>query len=1115
MAGSPDNRRRLFILLILAIFATSVVATKATQWLTSPDKEITDTDTRKNLLASVKTPDNSTLDIVPVSSLNYSRLIFDFTVDDTVSLTLPLSKDVTADPTGTRRLTWRLKLTVPATFKITAGDGAEGYELSVENRSGTPLYHKSEAMTVPSEEIELRPDIYILKASSTVPLTTLALSFTKRLEDRAARNALKELNTFTTVYLNFGDSSIKDLKRLVSLGQASTDGNIVKMPGGRVKATLIGENTKNRFKARVGLSGRTREHLMGFPSIDVKVKGGGSFMGIPSFKLYRLKTKSGMNDFTFLSVLKDMGFFVPRQEIVTLNVNGESRGLYLLMETQNPAIFTNQKLLEGSILGVGPTKLFFDYPYGADIDLKYFYRPRDGAGDKEEKGFFLSSDFTKSLDDHATASYLAFASTYYAAHGLGVDDLRFYKNPVTNLYSPIPRDLNPGVWNLRNTLRSYLTHTAWSPNSPLYTVWPVKKLLEKDYEFNRGLNIFDGLPVIATSTGVTDLHFALSTFTSGAGGLGLANRYLDYYAKDDSIKAMLRRRALNASVMILSDGREHGIVRNQSINYRTKGVLSLGEISGHHILNDGIRLSDGKRSYFWNIRTSKNMREGLGPSFMAPLAYDITPEELENQYKLSFFLDKKVFSILDGAGVRGIKKSFVAVEGADNDGGEALLTLTPLPNKTVPVRKGTADLQEIANVVTHLSTIASDDRAMGVVLFLVRNATGDISDYALSLRDSFTRIKPVINSPFSVYGGTGKVQANLKQIMSNHLLIGEGLRLLAFEVPLARSAQFYSLIVPDGARIFFPPYMYLPAAKNIYKRHGGGPEEDVLPAGIEPYKDGFKIPEGRELLLTEDLIIPDGKALYVGEGVTVRLAPGVSVKVTGSFIVNGTPSKPVSFESAGTLPWGGLYIAGSTYRKVDVKLKNTVFNNYGSFPKTVIAGEINLNGGVTFYNAGVSMEGVKFLKAASEDALNIISSDAVFKDVSVLDAYSDAVDLDFSYASIDGLKITGSRGDGLDISFSLIKCVNSKFMNSADKGLSIGEGSMAYVERSVFSGNAMGIANKDQSRVNVSNSVFEGNGIALAEFIKKPYFGKPSSLMTDNIYKGNKERYRWLDFYSY
>jgi len=61
----------------------------------------------------------------------------------------------------------------------------------------------------------------------------------------------------------------------------------------------------------------------------------------------------------------------------------------------------------------------------------------------------------------------------------------------------------------------------------------------------------------------------------------------------------------------------------------------------------------------------------------------------------------------------------------------------------------------------------------------------------------------------------------------------------------------------------------------------------------------------------------------------------------------------------------------------------------------------------------------------------------------------------------------------------------------------------------------MGIANKDQSVLEVRDTVFEANGVAVAEFIKKPYFGRPSSTLEGVSYKENKDRYKWLGFYSY
>lgn len=126
-----------------------------------------------------------------------------------------------------------------------------------------------------------------------------------------------------------------------------------------------------------------------------------------------------------------------------------------------------------------------------------------------------------------------------------------------------------------------------------------------------------------------------------------------------------------------------------------------------------------------------------------------------------------------------------------------------------------------------------------------------------------------------------------------------------------------------------------------------------------------------------------------------------------------------------------------------------------------------------------------------------------------------AIGMDFSNALVKGLHVTESGGDGLDLSVSLVTLEDASFIRAGDKGISAGEMSRVYVLNSRFIGNAMGIANKDQSYVEVTGSLFDGNEYALAEFIKKPSFGKPLSKMRDNIYKNNKSDYEWLGYYSY
>ena len=156
---------------------------------------------------------------------------------------------------------------------------------------------------------------------------------------------------------------------------------------------ISGDNTQNHLDAGIALSGRTPVHLEGFPSLDVKIKGGLSFKGFSTFKLYKLSTKSGLSDFVFLSIFRDMGLFVPRQELVKLYVNNEFKGVYILMETFSAELFTNQKRLEGDVVGVDSDKMFFDYPYGATLKNRYFHRLKEPGKKRRIRDSFFQMIF--------------------------------------------------------------------------------------------------------------------------------------------------------------------------------------------------------------------------------------------------------------------------------------------------------------------------------------------------------------------------------------------------------------------------------------------------------------------------------------------------------------------------------------------------------------------------------------------------------------------------------------------------------------------------------------------------------------------------------------------------
>ncbi|MEE9543806.1 MAG: right-handed parallel beta-helix repeat-containing protein, partial [Thermodesulfobacteriota bacterium] len=702
--------------------------------------------------------------------------------------------------------------------------------------------------------------------------------------------------------------------------------------------------------------------------------------------------------------------------------------------------------------------------------------------------------------------YLSLSALYLLTHGLGVDDLRFYRDPATGVFQPIPRDLNPGTWGTAKPYRTFLTHFSWWIDLPPHTIWPVKKLRDYDYSFEKSKTDFSD---DNTTTGVADSHYAIPPFLASPENMETVNRYLSFYSKNFAIKRKIEERLLNAFKMVLKFDPINNYLRTQQTHIKRNGVFFLGDLFAYHTQSDALTFSDGKESYLWNIRTAEKLDKKLRPSLFSPMSYRVSKREFKNQFVLNFLVEKKIFESIEEAGISIEPKSYRKLKEPVDD--STAMPLRVIKHRGLRKSSGWGVESVFSNVVEHLATLpVESDKAL--VLFLVRNATEEVTDYKLKMRDSLAGIDPMINKTFFIDEDPRWNRASTLQIMNNQFLRGERLRLLAFEVPLSKKTDFYTLKIPSGSRRFFLPWMYLPPKSTPKTMEAKAATK--LADGIKERDGDYHITANTELGIDSDLVIPGGKALYIGEGVTLKISKGSSIKVTGSLYVSGSGERPVRFVSSGVEPWGGLYVAGSSTTRAKVIIKNAVLDNYGTFPKTRVDG-LYLNGGVTFYKADVTVEGVKFTNAKSEDAVNFISSTLKIDGMEVSGAFSDGVDLDFSNGLIERLRIIDSGGDSLDLSASLVKIVDSVFERSKDKGLSVGEMSRVYVLNTRFIGNSMGIANKDQSRVDVRESFFIGNETALAEFIKKPAYGRPVAVMKDNTYKDNKKKYEWLGFYFY
>ena len=127
----------------------------------------------------------------------------------------------------------------------------------------------------------------------------------------------------------------------------------------------------------------------------------------------------------------------------------------------------------------------------------------------------------------------------------------------------------------------------------------------------------------------------------------------------------------------------------------------------------------------------------------------------------------------------------------------------------------------------------------------------------------------------------------------------------------------------------------------------------------------------------------------------------------------------------------------------------------------------------------------------SEDAINIVDSNATLKNISFDNIESDAVDIDFGLVKFNNIICSNIKNDCLDISGSKIIGTVLNVDKSYDKGLSVGENSKVEIRNLTVKNSKIGFAVKDGSAVYLENVKSINNQYDIALFNKKQEFDTP------------------------
>lgn len=256
---------------------------------------------------------------------------------------------------------------------------------------------------------------------------------------------------------------------------------------------------------------------------------------------------------------------------------------------------------------------------------------------------------------------------------------------------------------------------------------------------------------------------------------------------------------------------------------------------------------------------------------------------------------------------------------------------------------------------------------------------------------------------------------------------------------------------------------------------------------------------------SRDVIIPKNLSVVIREGVTIFMAPDVSVISYSTLRATGTQTQPITIRPLVTdKPWGvfTLMNAPNTNEFNSVRI---------SGGKDATINGVYFSGMLSAHNSNVLFANGRIENAHADDGIHVLASKAVIENSVFNNNFADSIDLDFIK---DGSRITNNHfstfqkedlnGDAIDLSFSSLPVTKNTVESCSDKGISVGEASTPNIEYNTIKYCAYGIAIKDRSKATIAYNTFEENKTAIGLYRKKPHFIDGGiAILINNIFTNN------------
>jgi hypothetical protein len=180
---------------------------------------------------------------------------------------------------------------------------------------------------------------------------------------------------------------------------------------------------------------------------------------------------------------------------------------------------------------------------------------------------------------------------------------------------------------------------------------------------------------------------------------------------------------------------------------------------------------------------------------------------------------------------------------------------------------------------------------------------------------------------------------------------------------------------------------------------------------------------------------------------------------------------------------GNIILIGNFNPNINI---NLIDNRLLSFKDS---SENYVTGCLTFLDSNFNGGSIYASDAKCEDAINIIRSTGTINKIKIMNASSDALDLDFSKLNIKNINIENAVNDCSDFSYGKYQIEIATLKNCGDKSVSVGEKSNLIIKNLIANNTFIGIASKDSSNIFLEEGkIFNNKSYCLSAYKKKQEF---------------------------